>query len=167
MTRSLAKTLRNRRYEIRFDTAFAEVMRGCAAPRAGQGGTWITAEMRAAYRRCTTLGYAHSVETWIDGELAGGLYGVAIGRVFFGESMFSRAPGCIQDRAGRISSGGSRAEGYGLIDCQMPPRTSSRSARGKFPARSSPAGSGLGRLSAIARTLARGGAGLTRTLCRS
>ena len=90
VTRSLAKTLRNKTYQVRFDTAFDDVMRGCAAPRPDQPGTWITAEMRAAYGRLHELGYAHSVETWIDGRLAGGLYGVAIGRVFFGESMFTR-----------------------------------------------------------------------------
>src|ERR1039458_1510970 len=97
ISRSLAKTLRNRRYEIRFDSAFAAVMQGCAsrgddhaAPSTGETGTWITADMRAAYQRLHELGYAHSVETWIEGELAGGLYGVAIGRMFYGESMFTR-----------------------------------------------------------------------------
>ena len=118
VTRSLAKTLRNKSHEIRFDTAFAAVMRGCAAPRPGQGGTWIGPEMRAAYRKLHDLGYAHSAETWIDGELAGGLYGVAIGGAFFGESMFSRA----RD-ASKIALVGLvrrlAAEGFGLIDCQM------------------------------------------------
>jgi leucyl/phenylalanyl-tRNA--protein transferase len=118
VTRSLAKTLRNRSHEIRFDTAFAEVMRGCAAPRPGQGGTWIGPEMRAAYRKLHDLGHAHSAETWIDGELAGGLYGVAIGNAFFGESMFSRA----RDASKLALVGLVRrlaADGYGLIDCQM------------------------------------------------
>jgi len=118
VTRSLAKTLRNRAYEVRVDTAFEEVVRGCAAPRPSQPGTWITAEMRAAYRRLHGLGYAHSVETWIDGALAGGLYGVGIGRVFFGESMFSRARDASKiafvHLVGRLL-----AEGYGLVDCQM------------------------------------------------
>ena len=118
VTRSLAKALRNRSHEIRFDTAFDEVMRGCAAPRPGQGGTWIGPEMRTAYRKLHDLGYAHSAETWIDGELAGGLYGVAIGRAFFGESMFSRA----RD-ASKIALVGLvrrlAADGFGLIDCQM------------------------------------------------
>ena len=72
------------------DTAFAEVMAGCAEPRPGQEGTWITPEMIDAYVRLARLGYAHSVEAWVDGRLAGGLYGVAIGRMFFGESMFAR-----------------------------------------------------------------------------
>jgi leucyl/phenylalanyl-tRNA---protein transferase len=118
VTRSLAKTLRNKPHEVRFDTAFAAVMRGCAAPRPGQGGTWIGPEMRAAYRKLHDLGYAHSVETWIEGELAGGLYGVAIGGVFFGESMFSRA----RDASKMALVGLVRrlaAEGFGLIDCQM------------------------------------------------
>ena len=118
VTRSLAKTLRNRAHELRFDTAFDAVMRGCAAPRPGQGGTWIGPEMRAAYRKLHDLGYAHSAETWIAGELAGGLYGVAIGGAFFGESMFSRA----RD-ASKIALVGLvrrlAAEGFGLIDCQM------------------------------------------------
>ena len=118
VTRSLAKTLRNRPHDVRFDTAFDEVMRGCAAPRPSQGGTWIGPEMRAAYRRLHELGHAHSAETWVDGALAGGLYGVAIGKAFFGESMFSR-----QRDASKIALVGLvrrlAAEGYGLIDCQM------------------------------------------------
>ena len=118
VTRSLAKTLRNAPYEVRFDTSFDDVMRGCAAPRAGQPGTWITAEMRTAYVRLHELGYAHCAETWIDDELAGGLYGVAIGRMFYGESMFSR-----RRDASKIAFvhlvGHLRAEGFGLIDCQM------------------------------------------------
>jgi leucyl/phenylalanyl-tRNA--protein transferase len=118
VTRSLAKTLRNKSHEVRFDTAFDAVMRGCAAPRPGQGGTWIGPEMRAAYRRLHALGYAHSAETWIDGELAGGLYGVAIGAAFFGESMFSRARDAskiaLVALVRRLA-----ADGYGLIDCQM------------------------------------------------
>ncbi|VEB42103.1 Leucyl/phenylalanyl-tRNA--protein transferase [Chromobacterium violaceum] len=89
VSRSLAKTLRNLDYEIRVDSAFPEVMRACAEPRAGQDGTWIVPEMVAAYCRLHQIGYAHSFETWIDGELAGGLYGVSIGRMFYGESMFS------------------------------------------------------------------------------
>jgi len=77
--------------QVRVDTAFAEVMRHCAAPRAGQPGTWIVAPMRHAYRAWHAEGRAHSIETWIDGELAGGLYGISLGRMFFGESMFTRA----------------------------------------------------------------------------
>ena len=118
VTRSLGKALRNTASEIRFDTAFDDVMRGCAAPRPGQGGTWISAEMRTAYRRLHELGYAHSVETWIDNALAGGLYGVAIGAAFFGESMFTRSRDASKiafvHLVRRLA-----AESYGLIDCQM------------------------------------------------
>jgi leucyl/phenylalanyl-tRNA--protein transferase len=123
ISRSLAKTLRNRDYEIRFDSAFAAVIQGCsargaAAPAAEGGGTWITADMRAAYQRLHELGYAHSAETWIDGALAGGLYGVAIGRMFYGESMFTRARDASKiamvHLVRRLQS-----QGYGMIDCQM------------------------------------------------
>ena len=118
VTRSLAKTLRNKSYEVRFDTAFDEVMRACAAPRPGQGETWIGPEMRAAYRRLHALGHAHSAETWINGALEGGLYGVAIGGAFFGESMFSRSRDASKIAlvylVRRLA-----ADGYGLIDCQM------------------------------------------------
>ena len=118
VSRSLAKTLRNRAYEVRFDSAFDRVMAGCAAPRKGETGTWITPEMREAYGRLHALGHAHSVETWIDGELAGGLYGVALGRVFFGESMFAR----VRD-ASKIALAALvarlKTENFGLIDCQM------------------------------------------------
>jgi len=118
VTRSLAKTLRNKAYEVRFDTAFDDVMRGCAAPREDQRGTWITAEMRTAYGRLHELGYAHSVETWVDGRLAGGLYGVAIGRVFFGESMFTRARDASKIAFVHLVRRLER-EDYRLIDCQM------------------------------------------------
>jgi leucyl/phenylalanyl-tRNA---protein transferase len=118
VTRSLAKTLRNRDYEVRLDTAFAGVVAGCAAPRPDQPGTWITPEMRAAYHRLHSLGYAHSVETWIDGALAGGLYGVAIGRMFYGESMFSRARDA--SKIAFVHLVAFLAErGFGIIDCQM------------------------------------------------
>jgi len=118
VSRSLAKTLRNKSYEIRFDTAFDEIMAGCAQSRPDQPGTWITVEMREAYDRLHRLGYAHSVEAWIGGALAGGLYGVAIGGVFFGESMFFRA----RDASKIALVGLARrcgTEGISLIDCQM------------------------------------------------
>jgi leucyl/phenylalanyl-tRNA--protein transferase len=119
VSRSLAKVLRNRDYEVRLDTAFGEVIAACAtAPRDGQAGTWITAEMQAAYRRMHQLGHAHSVETWIDGNLAGGLYGIAIGRAFYGESMFSR-----RAEASKIALAHLcvylQERGFGIIDCQM------------------------------------------------
>ena len=91
MSRSLAKTLRRGVFRVTFDRVFEEVIAACATvPRDGQKGTWITAEMQAAYIELHGLGYAHSVETWFEGELVGGLYGVSLGRAFFGESMFHR-----------------------------------------------------------------------------
>ena len=84
------QVLRNQRYEIRVDTAFREVMAACAEPRGQQQGTWIVPEMVEAYCRLHQLGYAHSFETWVDGELVGGLYGIGLGLMFYGESMFSR-----------------------------------------------------------------------------
>lgn len=90
--RSLAKQMRRRPYALKLDTAFRDVMKACAkAPRPGQAGTWITEAMLAAYVRLHELGFAHSVEAWQDDKLVGGLYGVAIGSMFFGESMFARA----------------------------------------------------------------------------
>jgi leucyl/phenylalanyl-tRNA--protein transferase len=118
VARSLAKALRNKSYSVRFDTAFDDVVRGCAAPRPNQPGTWISAEMRTAYRRLNELGYAHSAETWIDGALAGGLYGVALGRVFFGESMFARARDASKIAFVHLVRW-LAGEGYRLIDCQM------------------------------------------------
>ncbi len=118
IARSLRKTLRNTRYEIRFDTAFGEVMAACAAPRQGQRGTWITADMQAAYCELHRLGYAHSAETWINEELAGGLYGVAVGDIFFGESMFTLARDASKiafvSMARRLQE-----DGFHLIDCQF------------------------------------------------
>lgn len=118
ISRSLGKSLRNRSYEARFDSAFDEVMAGCAAPRKGEPGTWISGAMIEAYRGLYRLGYAHSVETWIDGELAGGLYGVAIGRAFFGESMFSHARDASKIALAALVAH-LRSAGFGLIDCQM------------------------------------------------
>lgn len=121
LRRSLRKRLRHTDYEVRFDTAFREVMLACAMPRPGQQGSWITPQMIDAYTRLHALGHAHSVETWINGELVGGLYGVSIGRVFFGESMFTR----VTD-ASKIAFAHLVAQlahwGYGLIDCQMSTR---------------------------------------------
>ncbi|MDQ5903557.1 MAG: leucyl/phenylalanyl-tRNA---protein transferase, partial [Pseudomonadota bacterium] len=90
ISRSLRKTLRNGDYTVRLDSSFAAVIDACAhTPRPGQPGTWITPEMRRAYVELQELGWAHSVETWCGGQLVGGLYGLAIGRMFYGESMFS------------------------------------------------------------------------------
>jgi leucyl/phenylalanyl-tRNA---protein transferase len=118
ISRSFAKVLRNRSYETRFDFSFDQVMAGCAAPRKGEAGTWITGEMLEAYRELHRLGYAHSVETWVDGALAGGLYGIAVGGVFFGESMFSVARDASKIALAALVAH-LRAAGFGLIDCQM------------------------------------------------
>ncbi len=118
VSRSLAKVLRNRSYEVRFDSAFDQVMAACAAPRPGQQGTWITPELQQAYLGLHRLGHAHSIETWIDGELAGGLYGVALGAVFFGESMFSQ----VRDASKIALVHAARylqLAGFRIIDCQM------------------------------------------------
>jgi leucyl/phenylalanyl-tRNA---protein transferase len=118
ITRSLRRTLRQGRFEVRLDTAFAEVMAACAAPREPGGGTWITAEMQAAYVRMHELGYAHSVESWSEGRLVGGLYGMALGRVFFGESMFSRATDASKVALAHLARF-LEARDYAVIDCQM------------------------------------------------
>ncbi|MGB5534984.1 MAG: leucyl/phenylalanyl-tRNA--protein transferase, partial [Thiogranum sp.] len=92
LSRSLRKTLRRARFRVTMDQAFREVIAACAAPRPGSFGTWITQDMADAYNALHETGCAHSVECWLDDRLVGGLYGVSTGRVFFGESMFSRVP---------------------------------------------------------------------------
>ncbi len=118
ISKSLKKTLRQTPFTISSDHSFTEVMEACAAPRGNQPGTWITEEMHEAYLRLHVLGHAHSVEIWRDKQLIGGLYGVAIGQVFFGESMFSR-----QDNASKIAFSCLLKTlgncGYELIDCQV------------------------------------------------
>ena len=89
ISRSLAKTIRQNKFSVTLDTAFSDVIAACAQARQGQSGTWITPEMEAAYVDLHHEGHAHSAECWYDGKLAGGLYGVAIGNIFFGESMFT------------------------------------------------------------------------------
>lgn len=119
VSRSLAKLLRQQRYRVSFDQDFAAVIQACAAPRSYADGTWITEDMRRAYLELHRRGIAHSVEVRQDGELVGGLYGLAMGRLFFGESMFSRA-----DNASKVGFatlvGKLREWGFVLIDCQMP-----------------------------------------------
>ena len=117
-SRSLAKSLRNRGYTTRLDSAFNEVLAACAAPRATGPGTWITPEMAAAYGELHALGHAHSVETWRNGELVGGLYGLCLGRVFFGESMFSRATDASKVALARLVDECLK-RGIALIDCQV------------------------------------------------
>ncbi len=119
LTRSLRKTLRTGRFEVRFDSDFPGVMAACATtPRDGQDGTWITAEMRHAYTRLHELGWAHSVETYADGELVGGLYGLAIGRMFYGESMFSRRSDASKVAFAHLIEFLVTHQ-FGMIDCQM------------------------------------------------
>jgi leucyl/phenylalanyl-tRNA--protein transferase len=116
--RSLKKRMARRDFEVRADTAFDSVIRACSAPRAGQDGTWITSDIAQAYSALAREGHAHSVETWIDGELAGGLYGVALGRMFYGESMFTRAPDASKIALAHLVKQLERWE-FGMIDCQM------------------------------------------------
>ena len=118
VSRSLAKTLRQGRFEVRFDTDFAAVITACGELRADAGGTWITPQMVRAYCRLHELGYAHSVECWKDGALVGGVYGVAIDKAFFGESMFSLARDASKVALVHLAR---RLEclGFGVIDCQM------------------------------------------------
>ena len=116
--RSLKKRLARRDYEVTTDTAFEEVIRGCAAPRRDHDGTWITDDMLAAYVRLHRAGYAHSVETWIGGRLAGALYGVALGRMYYGESMFTRVPDASKIALVHLVRQLERL-GFGMIDCQM------------------------------------------------
>ena len=118
ISRSLRKTLRSKNYEVRTDSAFGQVMRACAAPRGKQAGTWIHEDMIAAYTELHQRGIAHSVEIWMNGQLVGGLYGVSIGRMFFGESMFSRVTDASKIALAHLASQLQRW-GYGLIDCQM------------------------------------------------
>jgi leucyl/phenylalanyl-tRNA--protein transferase len=118
-SRSLGKTLRNRGFEVTFDREFADVVRACAAKRENSAGTWITPEMLAAYCRMFDRGHAHSVEVRLDGKLVGGLYGVLLGRVFFGESMFSRERDASKVALAHLVRRALVAE-VQLIDCQLP-----------------------------------------------
>ncbi len=118
LPRRSARALRLHPFELTLDAAFNEVIRACAAPRSAGPGTWLSPEMIAAYEKLHVLGFAHSVEAWQDGRLAGGLYGVALGRAFFGESMFH-----VQAEASRAALAGLvallRLRGALLLDCQQ------------------------------------------------
>ncbi len=118
VSRSLRRSLRNGRFEFRVDSAFDDVVAACAAPRSYADGTWITPDMAAAYGRLHRLGWAHSFETWRDGTLVGGLYGVALGRVFFGESMFARATDASKVALVHAVAF-LRERRFALIDCQV------------------------------------------------
>ena len=118
VSRSLRRTLARGTFETRVDSAFRAVVEACAAPREAHGGTWIVPEMIDAYTRLHELGFAHSVESWSEGELAGGLYGISLGQVFFGESMFTRATDASKVALVRLVER-LRARGCQVIDCQQ------------------------------------------------
>ena len=118
ISRSLRKTLRNKCYDVRTDSAFEQVMRACAAPRREQAGTWIHEDMITAYTELHQMGVAHSVEVWMNGNLVGGLYGISIGHMFYGESMFSHATDASKIALAHLTAQLQRW-GYGMIDCQM------------------------------------------------
>ncbi len=124
ISKSLAKTLRRGGYRITTDQAFASVIKACAEPRPehlhrpDENHTWISADMIAAYIRLFEAGHAHSVEYWLDDQLCGGLYGLAIGNVFCGESMFSRASNASKIAFSHLAKGLEKA-GFVLIDCQL------------------------------------------------
>lgn len=119
ISRSLRKTLCKGNFQVKLDTAFQQVITACAqSPRPGQDGTWITREIQEAYSVLHKLGYAHSVETWIGGNLVGGLYGVALGRMFYGESMFSLLTDSSKIAFAHLVRY-LQQEGFSMIDCQM------------------------------------------------
>ncbi len=118
ITRSLRKSIRRNDYAVSLDRAFGEILRQCSGPRRRSRGTWLGDEMRDAYQKLYAHGYAHSVELWGDGQLVGGLYGVALGRAFFGESMFSLRPDASKVALYWLSEQ-LRAWGFTLIDCQV------------------------------------------------
>ncbi len=121
VSRSLGKRLERGTYETRVDTAFRDVIEACAAPRENQSGTWIVPEMVEAYVRLHELGLAHSVESWREGRLEGGLYGIALGQVFFGESMFAHAPDASKVALVKLVER-LRRDGCRVIDCQQATR---------------------------------------------
>lgn len=121
VSRSLAKFMRQQSLRVTFDQAFADVIAACAGPRQDTDGTWITQPMQRAYLRLHELGIAHSVEVWQADQLVGGLYGLAMGRLFFGESMFSHTSNA--SKVGFVTLVRHlQAWGFVLIDCQMPTR---------------------------------------------
>lgn len=119
ISRSLAKLMRQQRFRITFDQDFPAVIRACAGPRSYADGTWITTPMQDAYLELHRRGIAHSVEVWLEDQLVGGLYGLAMGKLFFGESMFSHADNASKAGFVTLTQHLSRW-GFVLIDCQMP-----------------------------------------------
>jgi leucyl/phenylalanyl-tRNA---protein transferase len=118
VSRSLRRSINKGGFTVSVDAAFASVVEGCSQRRGGRGATWITEEMASAYRALHQLGWAHSFEAWSDRQLAGGLYGVAIGRVFFGESMFTRVTDASKVTLVRAIEH-LRGRGFELVDCQV------------------------------------------------
>ena len=118
VSRSLRRTIRSADYRVTVDTDFSRVIAACAAPRGADSDTWISASMATSYEGLALLGYAHSVEVWLGSALIGGLYGVALGRMFYGESMFSRRPGA--SKIALVYLARQLEEwGFELIDCQV------------------------------------------------
>lgn len=119
ISRSLRKVLRSNQFSVTFDRNFAEIIRACSEPRKDEDGTWITTDIQAAYFELHTQGHAHSVEVWHQDKIVGGLYGIAIGQLFFGESMFSRMSNA--SKVGFVTLVNAlKTAGFVLIDCQMP-----------------------------------------------
>ena len=118
ISRSLAKVLKRGNYEVRADSAFKQVMEACAAPRDKHSGTWIHPGMISAYETLHEMGLAHSIETWMGGHLVGGLYGVSLGKIFFGESMFSRVSDASKIALVHLVKQ-LQCWGFRMIDCQM------------------------------------------------
>lgn len=116
ISKSMRQVLRSGKFTVTADTCFNEVIMACSTvPREGQDGTWITADMKAAYNQLHAEGYAHSVEIWLDKELVGGIYGVQVGRVFCGESMFSRVSNASKTALIHLC----KSKQFELIDCQV------------------------------------------------
>lgn len=118
ISQSLRKKLRKQLFRVTLDTAFPEVIEACSEPRAEQDGTWITDEMKQAYIHLHRIGFAHSVECWEDEQLVGGLYGISMGKVFFGESMFARRSDASKIAFAHLVEQ-LKDWGFGLIDCQV------------------------------------------------
>ena len=118
ISRSLKKSIRNRGYRVSINDSFAEVINACSLPRRHEAGTWITREMKLAFQRLHEMGWAHSVECWQENQLVGGLYGLAIDQVFFGESMFSSATDASKVAFAHLV-GQLQEQQFHLIDCQV------------------------------------------------
>lgn len=118
ISRSLNKRLKREEFQISFDTCFAQVINQCAISRQATTGTWISADIQTAYNQLHQQGYAHSVEVWQDKQLVGGLYGLALGGIFFGESMFSKVSDASKIALVKLSQH-LQQQGFSLIDCQV------------------------------------------------